>query len=83
MGAAVVVADDRRIVGVAAASDQSTGRSGSGSLLSLRFRLRELRDAQVDLIFGVPQSEVYSPAGAAGQHTFTGGRLETRIRPPG
>jgi hypothetical protein len=65
---------------VAAAVDQATGRNGAGSLVTLRFDLRELRDAQVDLLFGLPQSEVYGPAGVAGQHTFTGGRLETRIR---
>jgi hypothetical protein len=81
-GAAVVEADGSLLVGVAAASDQATGRNGSGSLITLRFDLRELRDDQVDLLFGVPQSEVYGPAGVAGQHTFTGARLETRIRAP-
>ncbi len=81
-GAAVVEADGRLLVGVAAAADQATGRNGAGPLLTLRFQLRELRDAQVDLLFGLPQSEVYGPAGVAGQHTFTGGRLETRIRAP-
>ena len=81
-GAAVVEADGSLLVGVAAAADQATGRNGSGPLITLRFDLRELRDDQVDLIFGTPQSEVYGPAGVAGQHTFTGGRLETRIRAP-
>jgi hypothetical protein len=70
------------LVGVAAATDQTTGRNGSGALVTLRFRLRELRDGETDLIFGVPQSLVYAPAGVAGEHTFTGGRLVTRIRAP-
>jgi hypothetical protein len=81
-GAAVSENDAAVVVGVAAAADQSVGRSGSGPLITLRFRLRELRDAEDDLVFGTPQSQVYGPAGIAGQHTFTGAILTTRIQAP-
>jgi hypothetical protein len=81
-GAADVDGVQGRLVGVAAKADQATGSSGDGTLLTLRFRLRQLRDADSDLIFGVPQSLVYGPAGVAGQHSFTGARLSTRIRAP-
>ncbi len=81
-GAAVSESDAAVVVGVAAAADQSVGRSGSGTLITLRVRLRELRDAENDLVFGAPQSQVYGPAGIAGQHTFTGAVLTTRIQAP-
>jgi hypothetical protein len=71
-----------RLVGVAAVFDQAVGRSGSGALLTFRFRLRELRDGITNLIFEVPQSVVYGPDSSVSQHVFTGARLVTRIRLP-
>jgi hypothetical protein len=70
------------IVGVAGAADQSAGRSGSGTLLTLQFRLRQLRDGQSTLTFELPQSIVYGVAGPSSEHTFVGARLDTRIREP-
>ena len=81
-GAEVVEAAPGRLVGVAATPDQTAGRGGSGPVLSLRFRLKQLRDGESSLTFGVPESLVYGPAGVAGQHVFVGAQLVTRIRPP-
>jgi hypothetical protein len=82
LGAEVVEAAPGRLVGVAAGADQTVGRSGSGSLLTLQFRLLQLRDGETPLGFGAPESRAYDAAGTAGQHAFIGARLVTRIRAP-
>jgi hypothetical protein len=82
VGASVVEAAPGRLVGVAAGADQVQGRSGSGTLLTLQFRLRQLRDVDLPLIFEVPESLVYGPDGVAGQHVFTSAQLISRIRAP-
>jgi hypothetical protein len=81
-GVSVVEASPGLLVGVVAGADQAGGHNGSGKLLALRFELKQLRDAETNLLFGFPQSAVYGPAGVAGQHSFTNARLVTRIRPP-
>lgn len=81
-GVNVVEGSPGRLVGVAAAPDQSQPQSGNGPLVTLQFQLKQLRDDSVDLIFAVPASLVYGPAGVAGQHTFSSAQLTTRIRPP-
>ena len=79
-GANVVETQPGVLVGVTAAEDQTAPQSGSGTLLTLQFRLRQLRDGQTDLQFAVPESQVYGTNGVAGQHSFTSARLVTRIR---
>ncbi len=82
-GAGVVQDNPSRLVGVATTFDQAAGRSGSGALLRLRFRFKELRDGTTNLFFQIPQSLVYGPDGSLDRHLFTGVRLVTRIRLPG
>lgn len=81
-GARVVENEPGKLVGVAAAANQGEGRSGSGTLLTLAFRLKQLRDTQSGLIFGAAESLVYGPAGVAGQHSFSSAQLVTLIRSP-
>ena len=80
LGANVVETAPGVLVGVAATPDQANGVNGSGTLLTLQFQLRQLRDNETLLSFGVPQSLVYGPGGVAGNHSFTDARLVTRIR---
>ena len=82
VGAGIVQGAPGRLVGVSARADQTQGLSGSGAVATLNFRLKQLRDSESTLIFGVPESLVYGPAGVAGQHAFLTARLVTRIRPP-
>lgn len=82
LGANVVEAAPGLLVGVATLPDPSILRSGSGGLLTLLFRLKQLRDAETTLVFGVPQSTVYARGGPAEGDGFTGARLVTLIRPP-
>lgn len=82
LGANVVEAAPGVLVGVATLPDPSVLRSGSGALLTLLFRLEQLRDAETTLVFGVPQSTVYARGGPAEGDGFTGARLVTLIRPP-
>lgn len=81
-GADVVETQPGVLVGVSANEDQGATRNGSGTLLTLQFRLRQLRDAETDLVFGFPESQVYGVSGVAGQHSFSSARLVTRIRAP-
>jgi hypothetical protein len=78
--AAAVEGAPGQLVGVAAAADQSEDRSGSGVLLTLAFRLRELRDADSQLTFRLPESEVYGAPGFTTAQEFANARLITRIR---
>jgi hypothetical protein len=80
LGADVTEEEPGVLVGVAAAPDPVEGRTGSGALLTLGFRLRQLRDAETTLVFGSAESAVYGPTAIAGQHAFVGARLVTRIR---
>jgi hypothetical protein len=81
VGAENVEGAPGKLVGVAGSVDQSPFQ-GTGLLLTLQFRLRQLRDGETTLIFGVPQSLVYGTDGAAGAQSFTGARLLMRIRAP-
>ncbi|MBA3556735.1 MAG: hypothetical protein H0W29_18550, partial [Gemmatimonadales bacterium] len=81
-GARVVERAPGRLVGVAAGMEQASGRSGSGELVRLNFRLLRLRDTQTTLGFATPQSLVYGPAGPTPQQTFINAQLVTRIRAP-
>jgi hypothetical protein len=80
LGADVTEAAPGVLVGVAAAPEPDEGRNGSGALLTLGFRLRQLRDAETTLVFGNEESAVYGPETIEGQHAFVGARLVTRIR---
>jgi hypothetical protein len=82
-GVRVVQASSEVLVGVAAGADQAAPRNGTGRLVALRFRLRQLRDGETQILFGFPNSTAYGVAGVAGQHSFTNATLLTRIRPPG
>jgi hypothetical protein len=79
IGANPVQAAPGRLVGVAAAASQSEGRSGDGTLLTLQFRIKALRDGEMPLIFGGSESLVYGPAGVVANHGFHDARLVTRI----
>lgn len=68
-----------RLVGVAAAVSQAEGRSGDGTLMTLQFRIKSLRDGEMPLIFGGSESLVYGPAGVIANHGFHDARLVTRI----
>jgi hypothetical protein len=81
-GADVVEDSPGRVVAVAAGTDQTVARDGGGTLLTLQFRLKRLRDGETPLSFGVPQSLVYGPAGVADGYVFTAASLITRIREP-
>ncbi|HEY7529166.1 MAG TPA: cohesin domain-containing protein [Gemmatimonadota bacterium] len=80
IGAEVTETEPGVLVGVAAGSDPGEGRNGSGALLTLGFRLRQLRDAETTLVFGAEESAVYGTETIQGQHAFIGARLVTRIR---
>lgn len=79
IGANPVQASPGRLVGVAATSSQAEGRSGDGTLMTLQFRLKALRDGEMPLIFGGSESLVYGPAGVVANHGFHDARLVTRI----
>jgi hypothetical protein len=78
--AAVVEAAPGRLVGVSASPEQTQTRSGSGTVLTLAFQLRQLRDAESVLAFRSPESQIYGTGGSLEARAFTGGRLVTRIQ---
>jgi hypothetical protein len=78
--AAAVEGSPGQLVGVAAAADQRADRSGTGVLVTLSFRLRELRDADSPLTFRLPESQMYGAPGSTMTQDFASARLITRIR---